>query len=105
MTDDKYFEREMEELKRTVDSIDRCLRGGHDNEPGLVAQVRELQSTMLRIMSNDLPHLRTDILEEIKKLQEKSVMWPSLGKNFAAPIIIAVITAIIVTLLNGILFQ
>lgn len=103
MCDDKGLQSELGEVKKAIEQNNRALRG-FDGEPGLVAQVRELQNTVCRLMTNDLPHMKDDLISEIKKLQEKSVMWPSLAKNFAGPIMVSIITALLVTLLHKLLF-
>lgn len=94
---------EIDEIKKSVAQNNRALRGSN-GDPGLVAEVRELSHNFDRLVENDLPHMKDDILDEIKKLHDKSITWPALGKGLVGPIIISVITALLVTGLHRIFF-
>ena len=96
MCDDKAIQVELEATKRVSEQNNRALYGTN-GVPGLITEVQLLKKAVEEIATNDLPHMKTDLLDEIGKLQEKTVMWPSLGKGFLAPILMAVIIAVTTT--------
>lgn len=109
MCDDKAVAVEIQGLRKAVeknaDGIEqnnRALRGSNGN-PGLAADVLSLKADMKTLKENDLPHMKNDILKEIKVLQEKALLWPVLGK-VGGNIITAIITALAVTALHAWLF-
>lgn len=97
MCNDKSISAEIEATKKVSEQNRRALYGTN-GVPGLITDVKLLQKSIDKIATNDLPHLKTELMDEIAKLQEKTVMWPSLGKGFIAPIFMAVIIAVITTL-------
>ena len=99
----KITRKEFEHLCQLVTSNNRALRG-YDDQPGLVALVITLSDKVEKIINNDLPHLKADVMDEVEELHEKTVTWPGLGKGFLGPIFVSVITAIVVTLLQRLLF-
>lgn len=103
MCDDKTLRIELEHVKKCADQNNRALYGSN-GDTGLLSDVADLKKTVDRIATNDLPHMKEDIMDELSKLQEKAVQWPSLGKGLVAPILIAVITALLVTGLHRIFF-
>lgn len=103
MTADKATLTALEVVRQLVDANYRALRG-HDDYPGLIAKVDELSKEVRRITTNDIPHLKAELLDEIRELQEKSVTWPGLGKGLLGPVFVSIVTAILVTLAHRIFF-
>lgn len=109
MCDNKEIQAEIKSLCEKVDNNsagieqnNRALRG-YNNTPGLVADVKSLSVQVQSLKEETIPHMKDDILKEIKVLQEKTVLWPVLGK-VGGNIITAVVTAILITGLHAIFF-
>jgi len=103
MCDDGRIEEKLASVGKCSDECHRALYG-HNGETGLISEVRSVAKDVTKIMTNDLPHLEADMLKVITLLEEKSVTWPGLAKGLVTPIVIAVITSVIVTVLHGLLF-
>lgn len=106
MCDDKALAAELKNLTKAVDKNssgieqnNRALRG-YNGTPGLVSDVTNLKEDVATMKDEVLPHMKDEILKEIKTLSEKTVLWPVLGKA-GGNIITAVVTALIVTLLHS----
>jgi hypothetical protein len=96
MCDDKAVKVEVEAAKKVSQQNHRALYGTN-GVPGLITEVQLLKKAVDKIATNDLPHMKAELMDEIGKLQEKTVMWPALGKGFLAPIVMAVIIAVTTT--------
>jgi hypothetical protein len=96
MCDDKAIQAELEANKKISEENRRALYGSN-NTPGLITEVKLVKKSVDKIATNDLPHMKTELMNEISKLQEKTVLWPSLGKGFLAPVTMAIIIAIVTT--------
>lgn len=103
MCNDKAIEVQLEDLQERAKQNQRALYG-FDNEAGLIAKVDSIAKDLNKVVSNDIPHLEKDILKVIALLEEKSVTWPKLGKGLVGPVVVAVITALLVTFLHSLLF-
>ena len=103
MCDDKVLQNELDNVKNCSAENHRALYG-HNGEIGLVGKVELIQRDLNKIVTNDLPHLEKDMLKVIKILEERSVTWPSLGKGLIQPVVVAVLTAVLVTWLHSVLF-
>jgi len=89
------------ELKTVVTDSSRALRG-YNGEIGVVARVASLEKLLEKIMTNDIPHLRQDILHELEVYKEctevkseRNVTWPSLLFNFMLPVALGVLIAVV----------
>jgi hypothetical protein len=94
---------QIEDLKQCAEGNRRALRG-YDGEIGLVGKVAGLETSIFTLKTSDLPHMEGRIMTAIKTQAEKNVTWPSLGKGLVAPIGVAVITAVLVSVIHSIFF-
>jgi hypothetical protein len=103
MCDNKSLKVELDLVKKCSEQNNRALYG-KNGEAGLIADVTSIKQTVEKIVTNDLPHLRTDLLKEIEDLKEDSWTWRGFRKEVASPIAIAIVTAVLVTVLHNIFF-
>lgn len=101
MCDGKEIKEQLKELKEAVKQNDRALRGSNGNA-GLVADVRILREHVKSICDVELPALKEDVLDEISKLQVKAVLWPNLFRGILGPISVAVLTTILVAIVEAV---
>lgn len=103
------LDEKLEKLEECAAENYRALRGSN-GEVGLVGRVASLEEKVDKIISNDLPHLKEEILKELTNFRalyekdqqsatEKNVQWPRLAEKFLFPIILAVMTAVVVALI------
>lgn len=109
MCEDKQMTADLQAIQKSVNANtagieqnNRALRGYNGN-PGLVADVKSVAEQVQILKDETIPHMKDDILKEIKILQEKTVLWPVLGK-VGGNIITAIVTALLITGLHAIFF-
>jgi hypothetical protein len=94
---------QIEEVQRCSKENHRALRGSN-GEVGLVGKVGGIEKSIDNLKQSDLPLMEARLMVEIKKLQEKSVLWPVLARGLVAPVTLAVIISVVITLINRFFF-
>lgn len=94
---------QIKEVKNCAEENHRTLRG-FDGDIGLVGKVDGIDKSITNLKDNDLPHMESRIMLAIKTQGDKNITWPSLLKGLAAPVTIAVIISVVITLVTKFFF-
>lgn len=84
------------QLEAMVQDCSRAIRG-YDGDPGIIGRLSTLESLFDRFVSNDFPHMKEELMEKLADAQKESLQWRPIWKEFVAPIIVAVITALLIS--------
>lgn len=96
----------LKELHEVTLDCQKVMRGS-GNEPGFIARVINLETAFEKLGSNELAHLKSDLLEKMNQLEEKLDKklkdleddTPTFKKIFSKlinPVVIALLTAILI---------
>lgn len=91
------------EVKLCSEENRRTLRGSNSDQ-GLCGKVDSIDQSLDTLKDNDLPHMEERIMLAIKTQGDKNVTWPSLLKGLLAPVSIAVVISVVITLVNKFFF-
>jgi hypothetical protein len=98
--DDDGLEKRLARIEKCVDENSRAIRG-HNSQVGMASRLWAVESTITKLVENDLPHMKNELLVEIKKLQDDSFSWNKVGKELVGPVIVAIVTALLVAAITG----
>jgi hypothetical protein len=101
--DNDALAREIEVIKKCSAENYRTLRG-KDGDVGLVAKVEAIGTSVESLKNSDLPQMEDRIVLAMKTQADKNITWPSLLKGLLAPVTIAVIISVAVTLVTKFFF-